>query len=46
MKIYVKEIILPYIKQKREKLNLDGNHPALTIFDFLRVNALTASSRF
>jgi len=33
MKTYINEIIMPYVKQKREQLNLSDDHPALAIFD-------------
>ena len=36
MKTYVEEIIVPYVKQKREQLDLDDDHPALAIFDVFK----------
>ncbi len=36
MKTYIEEIIVPYVKQKREELNLDNDHPALAIFDVFK----------
>ena len=36
MKTYIKEINMPCIKRKREKLKLDENHHALAIFDVFK----------
>ena len=36
MLTYIEKIIVPYVKQKREQLNLDGDHPALAIFDVFK----------
>jgi len=36
MKTYIKEIIVPYVKQKREQLKLSADHPALAIFDVFK----------
>ena len=36
MMTYIEKIIVPYVKQKREQLNLDNDHPALAIFDVLK----------
>ena len=33
MQDYIDEIILPYIKKKREELKLALDHPALLLFD-------------
>ena len=34
MMTYIEKIIVPYVKQKREQLNLDDDHPALLIAIF------------
>ena len=36
MKTYIEEIIIPYVKQKREQLHLEDDHPALAIFDVFK----------
>ena len=32
MKVYIEEIIVPYVRQVREQLSLAEDHPALTIY--------------
>ena len=36
MKLYVEEIIVPYVQQKSEQLSLDDDHPELDIFDVFK----------
>ena len=36
MMIYIEEVIVPYVKKKRQQLNLDEDHPALAIFDVFK----------
>lgn len=36
MMTYIEKIITPCMKQKREQLNLDDDHPALAIFDVFK----------
>ena len=36
MKTYIEEIIIPHVKQKREQLHLEDDHPALAIFDVFK----------
>ena len=36
MKVYIEEIIVPYVRQVREQLSLAEDHPALTIFDVFK----------
>ena len=36
MLTYIQEIIVPYVKRKREQLELDDDHPALVIFDMFK----------
>ena len=38
---YIKGILLPYVEQTRSKLALKTDHPALVIFDRLKLSALT-----
>ena len=33
MKRYIKKVIIPFVKQKREALKLEATHPALALFD-------------
>jgi len=33
---YVKELIVPYVIQKRDDLNLDSDHPSIAIFDHFK----------
>ena len=33
MKLYIDNIIVPFVTQKRQKLKLRFNHPAIAIFD-------------
>ena len=36
MKVYIEEIIAPYVRQTRERLSLSEDHPALAIFDVFK----------
>ena len=36
MMIYIEEVVVPYVKKKRQQLNLDEDHPALVIFDVFK----------
>ena len=36
MKEYLKEVIIPYVEQKRKDLQLTSNHPALALFDVFK----------
>jgi len=36
MKTYINKIIMPYVKQKREQVNLSDDHPPLAIFDVFK----------
>ena len=33
---YIDEVIVPFVQNKRETLELDENHPALAVFDHFK----------
>ena len=36
MKVYIKKIIVPFVKRKRAELKLEENYPALVVFDVFK----------